>query len=139
MKRIFRFVIIASLAAMMIILPSCTPSENVTNEVNKSDNKSASSNIKTSKVYFLELGSDGCTPCQMMKPVMEKVSENYKEKVEVIFYDVNTEAGSPKAQEYKIRVIPTQIFLDSEGKEIFRHEGFYPYENIEKLINGWLE
>ncbi|MDD3803384.1 MAG: thioredoxin family protein [bacterium] len=139
MKRGVQFIIIASLATTMMILPSCTPSENVTNDVNKSNNASVSSNIKTSNVYFLELGSDGCTPCQMMRPVMEKVTENYKGRVEVIFYDVNTVQGGSKAQEYGIRVIPTQIFLDSQKKEIFRHEGYYPYENIKSLLDGWLE
>ena len=70
---------------------------------------------------------------------MENVTENYKGKVEVIFYDVNTVQGGVKAQEYGIRVIPTQIFLDADKKEIFRHEGFYPYENIKSLLDGWLE
>ncbi|HAV92448.1 TPA: thioredoxin [candidate division WOR-3 bacterium] len=125
--------------SVAFFLCSCAPSNTAVSRINGSGETETADSIKTAKITFLELGSDGCTPCQMMRPIMEKVTENYKEKVEVIFYDVNTAAGSPKVKEYKIRVIPTQIFLDSEGKEIFRHEGFYPYENIEKLIDGWLE
>ena len=86
------------------------------------------------KVTFIELGSVNCIPCKMMQPVMKKVEEKYKTQVKVVFYDVWTEKDAPMAEKYKIRVIPTQIFLDKNGKEFFRHEGYYPFEELEKIL-----
>jgi len=85
-------------------------------------------------VTFIELGSVNCIPCKQMQPVMKAIEEKYAGKVKVVFYDVWTPAGQPYAQQYKIRVIPTQVFLDENGKEFFRHEGFFPLAEIEKLL-----
>ena len=85
------------------------------------------------QVTFVELGSVNCIPCKMMKPVMKAVEDEYKDKVQVVFYDVKVK--KEMADKYKIRVIPTQVFLDKEGREFFRHEGFYPKEDIMKLID----
>jgi len=91
--------------------------------------------VKTAppKVTFVELGSVNCIPCKQMQPVMKAIEEKYAGKVKV-FYDVWTPSGSPYAQQYRIRVIPTQVFLDENSKEFFRHEGFFPLAEIEKLL-----
>ena len=46
----------------------------------------------------------------------------------VEFYDVvqNPDVG----KKYGIKLMPTQIFYDATGKELFRHEGFYGKEDI---------
>jgi thioredoxin 1 len=77
---------------------------------------------------FVDLGADKCIPCKMMVPVIDELSKEYKGKLQVEFYDVwkNPVYG----QQYGIRVIPTQIFIDPDGKELFRHEGFFSKENI---------
>ena len=85
-------------------------------------------------VTFVELGSLNCTPCKMMKKVMEEVEADYKEKVKIIFYDVWTKEGKPFGAKYGISVIPTQVFLDKDGKEFFRHEGYFPKEDIDTLL-----
>ncbi|MEI7942182.1 MAG: thioredoxin family protein [Candidatus Riflemargulisbacteria bacterium] len=105
---------------------------------NKSTNDIVSSNksvlqIET-KVTFIELGSVNCVPCKMMQPVMKQVEEKYRGQVKVVFYDVWTNIGRPFGQVYGIRVIPTQVFLDASGKEYFRHEGFFPYEELVKVL-----
>ena len=84
--------------------------------------------IQTPKalVTFVELGSVNCIPCRKMQPVMQNIETKYQDQVEVIFYDVWQEDQKPKAQEYGIRLIPTQVFLDGAGVEVFRHEGFFP-------------
>jgi thioredoxin 1 len=86
------------------------------------------------KVTFIELGSVNCIPCKMMQPVMDKLEENFPNDVEVLFYDVWTEKDASKAGEYGIRVIPTQVFLDENSEEYHRHEGFYPYEEVVKVL-----
>jgi len=86
------------------------------------------------KVTFIELGSVKCIPCKMMQPVMKAIEEEYGDQVKVVFYDVWTPEGRPYAQKYGIRGIPTQVFLDSEGKEFYRHTGFFPKEELVKVL-----
>jgi thioredoxin 1 len=92
------------------------------------------SNDVKPKVTFVELGSVNCIPCKQMQPVMKAIEKNYGEQVKVIFYDVWTPEQKKYASQYKIKLIPTQVFLDENGKEFFRHEGFYPEKEIEKLF-----
>jgi thioredoxin 1 len=69
-----------------------------------------------------------------MQPVMKRVEEKYPGYVKVVFHDVWTPQGAPYGQQYKIRAIPTQVFLDKNGKEYFRHEGFFDFESLEKVL-----
>jgi len=89
---------------------------------------------KDIKVTFIELGSVKCIPCRMMQPIMKKIEDKYGAQVKVIFYDVWTEKGKPYAYKYKIRLIPTQIFLDKNGIEYFRHEGFFQEKELIKIL-----
>lgn len=84
------------------------------------------------KVVMLELGSVGCIPCEQMKPVMEKLRTTFKGKLEVIFVDINKDEDA--AERFRVFAIPTQVFLDKNGKEFHRHIGFYPYNEIEPLL-----
>jgi len=88
------------------------------------------------KVTFIELGSVNCIPCKQMQPVMKAIEAKYGEQVKVIFYDVWTKEQKQYAQLYKIKLIPTQVFLDENGKEFHRHEGFYPEAEIDKLLQS---
>ncbi len=90
-------------------------------------------NIKP-KVTFIELGSVNCIPCKKMQPVMKAVEKKYGEQLKVIFYDVWKEDQKKYSELYKIKLIPTQVFLDENGKEFFRHEGFYPEKDIDKVL-----
>jgi len=98
------------------------------------DNKTETSGATKTKVTFVELGSVNCIPCKQMQPVMKSIEEKYGDQVKVIFYDVWKDDQKKYAQKYGIKLIPTQVFLDENGKEFFRHEGFYPEAEIDKLL-----
>lgn len=85
-------------------------------------------------VTFIELGSVNCIPCKMMQPVMREIEQRFPRDVKVVFYDVWTERQRQYAAQYNIRVIPTQVFLDAGGQEFFRHEGFFPKEELVELL-----
>jgi len=91
-------------------------------------------NPKTIKVTFIELGSVKCIPCKMMQPIIAEIEKEYGDQVKVVFYDVWTPEGKPYGRKYSIRAIPTQIFLDKDGKEFFRHTGFFSKEEIVKVL-----
>ena len=85
-------------------------------------------------VTFVELGSVNCIPCRQMQPVMKAIEKKYGDQVKVVFYDVWKPDQRKYAEQYGIKLIPTQVFLDAAGKELFRHEGFYPEAEIDKLL-----
>jgi thioredoxin 1 len=88
------------------------------------------------KVTFVELGSVNCIPCRQMQPVMKSIEQKYGDQVKVIFHDVWKPDQKKYAAQYGIKLIPTQVFLDENGKEFFRHEGFYPESEIDKLLKS---
>lgn len=98
------------------------------------DNKSKAAQANH-KVTFIELGSVKCIPCQKMQVVMKSIEAKYGDQVNIIFYDVWTEKGKPFADQYNIQLIPTQVFLDENGNEYFRHEGYFPEEEVVKILN----
>jgi|GEM_PF-575379 len=79
---------------------------------------------------LVDLGADKCVPCKMMAPILEELKIEYRGRFEVEVIDVwkNPAAG----RQWRIRVIPTQIFIDESGKELYRHEGFLSKEDILK-------
>ena len=89
---------------------------------------------KETKVTFIELGSVNCVPCKMMQPIMAEIEKEYGSRVKVEFYDVWTPEGRVYGEKYRIAVIPTQVFLDSEGNEYYRHQGFFPKDKIVEVL-----
>lgn len=90
---------------------------------------------KTNKLPMLvDLGADKCIPCKMMSPILEEMKKDYAGTIDVEFIDVWK--NPDKAKEYGISVIPTQIFYDASGKELFRHEGFFSKDDI---LGKWKE
>jgi thioredoxin 1 len=86
------------------------------------------------RVTFIELGSVRCIPCQKMQVVMKAIKEKYGTQVKVVFHDVWTPEGKPFGKKYGIEEIPTQVFLDKNGKEFSRHVGYLPEEDLVKIL-----
>jgi thioredoxin 1 len=84
--------------------------------------------LKQSIPKLIDLGADKCIPCKKMAPILAELKTAYTGKFEVEFIDVwkNPDRGG----NYKLRVIPTQIFFAPDGKELFRHEGYFSREDI---------
>ncbi|MGC9967966.1 MAG: thioredoxin family protein [Syntrophobacteraceae bacterium] len=85
-------------------------------------------------VTMVDIGAKKCIPCKMMATIMEELEKEYGStgKAAIIFIDVweNREQG----QKFGIRSIPTQIFYDKEGKEVYRHEGFMFKNSIVTML-----
>jgi thioredoxin 1 len=77
---------------------------------------------------LLDLGAGKCIPCKMMAPILEELKKEYAGRMEVVFVDVWQNPDAGKA--YNVEMIPTQIFYDAEGRELFRHVGFFAKEDI---------
>ena len=73
-------------------------------------------------VTMVDLGAGSCIPCKMMTPIITKLEKAYQGKAAIVFIDVWKD--KEPAKRFGIRAIPTQIFFDKSGKEVYRHTGF---------------
>jgi len=109
---------------MLTLFSSCSNANSLDDSLNKAKVEG--------RIVMLELGSVGCIPCEQMKPVMAKLSDTFKGKLDVIFIDVKKDHDT--AQRFGVYMIPVQVFLDKSGKEFHRHIGFYAYEEIAPML-----
>ena len=94
------------------------------------ETKDLISALKSGKPVLADFGRGFCIPCKKMKPILEELSKEYEGKVIVLILDLKDHMDEARKQ--GVRVIPTQIFFDKNQKEIYRHEGFMPKEDIVK-------
>ncbi len=83
---------------------------------------------------LVDLGAGKCIPCKQMAPILEELKKEYAGRMEVVFIDVWKNPDAGKA--YGVGMIPTQIFYDASGRELFRHTGFFGKEDI---LGKWKE
>lgn len=82
----------------------------------------------------LDFGRGTCVPCRKMTPILEGLAREFDGRVVIKIIDIGEAAGRDLSRAFDIRLIPTQIFIDAEGGEVWRHEGFLPRDEIV----GWL-
>lgn len=85
---------------------------------------------------LVDLGAKKCIPCKKMAPILKELTREYAGVFDVEFIDVWQKENAPKAEAYGVKQIPTQIFLDADGKERWRHVGFMSKQDI---LKKWKE
>lgn len=83
---------------------------------------------------MVDVGADKCIPCIKMAPILDQLREDFAGRMEVQFVD--SWKNREEAASYRVRMIPTQIFYAADGKELYRHTGFYSREEI---LGKWQE
>jgi thioredoxin 1 len=111
-----------------IIITACAESVDKKQAKAAADSTKTAAEAKKPLPKLIDLGSKGCIPCKKMAPILDSLREEYKGRAEIIFIDTreNRQAGL----DYKISFIPTQVFIDTTGKEVYRHVGFFPADSI---------
>jgi FKBP-type peptidyl-prolyl cis-trans isomerase 2 len=84
--------------------------------------------LSNGKPTLAEFGSETCAPCRQMKPILEALTEEYKDRANILIIDVYDDMALTRS--YGIVGIPTQIFFDSSGEEVTRHTGFMAKEDV---------
>ena len=84
------------------------------------------------KPALYEFGAKYCIPCKEMKEVMAALKISHGDQVE--FRMVYSDEEMPRFEQYKIMLIPTQVFFDASGKEVDRHIGALPKEEVIKKL-----
>ncbi|MEW6666320.1 MAG: thioredoxin domain-containing protein [Thermodesulfobacteriota bacterium] len=88
---------------------------------------------KSGRPVLVDFGSNTCIPCRQLRPILHEIQKEKEGKLEVLVIDIYKNQNL--AKEFGIQAIPTVIFFDSKGKEVFRHQGFMPKTAIlEQLI-----
>jgi thioredoxin 1 len=77
---------------------------------------------------MIDLGADRCKACKEMAPILVELRDEYAGRASIEFIDVWKDPSA--AETYGVRVIPTQIFYDRQGNEVWRHAGFLPKADI---------
>lgn len=83
-------------------------------------------------VTMVDLGSHSCIPCRMMTPILNKLRTAYAGRAAIVFIDVWEH--KEQAKRFRISTIPTQVFYDARGGEVYRHQGFMDEETIVKQL-----
>ena len=133
MKNIKNIVIIGSVviaAAAIVLVKQSKKADPVKAELPVAAEMASSEATSREKTLpkLIDLGADKCIPCKMMKPILDDLKVNYATTFTTEFIDVWEDAEAGKT--YAINLIPTQIFFGADGKELYRHEGFFSKEDI---------
>jgi len=88
--------------------------------------------LASGKPMVVDLGSNSCLPCRQLRPILQKIRKDYTGKLEVLIIDINK--NPQLANEYKVQLIPTVVFFDASGKEIFRNQGFMSEAKIKEQL-----
>ncbi len=123
--------IVAVLAALALFAGACRETPEPPPEGAAESGAVAS---ETGLPRLVDLGSTTCVPCKAMAPILDEMRETFEGQFEVVFIDTREDRDA--GREYGISIIPTQIFFDSEGNELFRHQGFFSREDI---LAEWAE
>jgi thioredoxin 1 len=76
-----------------------------------------------------------CGPCKMAEPVLEELSEEYKDKLTIV--KVNVDENQELTQKFQIMSIPTTVLIN-DGKEVDRQIGFAGKQAFEELFKKGL-
>lgn len=84
--------------------------------------------LSNGRPMLVDFGANSCLPCRQMRPILKEIKKELSGKAEILILDVYKYQNL--AREYKIQLIPTLIFFDAKGKEVFRHVGVMEKDKI---------
>ena len=91
------------------------------------------SKIRNEDVSVIQFSAAWCGPCKNLKPVMDKLSEEYKEKCNMYYADIEND-GINTGSAAGIRGVPTLI-LYKKGIEVARKVGGVPESHVKTWLN----
>ncbi len=90
--------------------------------------------LSSGKPTVIDLGARYCYQCKKMAPILESLAGEYRGRASVMFIDAHEDEAA--AEKFRIQMIPTQIFFNTQGKEVKRHIGFMEKADIVKELKA---
>jgi len=84
--------------------------------------------MKNGKPVLVDFGANSCMPCRQLRPILKEIEKEYTGKASILVIDVYK--YQDLAREHRVQLIPTLIFFDKGGKEIYRHVGAWDKDSI---------
>lgn len=106
---------------MVVVLVGC-------NQSAQNSSSTGEATLGSGRPMLVDLGADECVPCKLMKPVLDNLTDEYDGRMDVIFIDVWK--NRDQAARFNVKMIPTQIFYNESGKELYRRVGFIGKDDI---------
>jgi thioredoxin 1 len=98
-----------------------------------------SNNLHAYQLSLIELGGRGCIPCKQMDTVLLAIKDHYKENINIKTIRITDKSNKKIAKYFGVNTIPTQIILDKNGNEIYRHTGFISVDELKNKLNKFFE
>lgn len=80
---------------------------------------------------IIDFYADWCGPCKMVAPILEELSDEYRERI--VIYKVNTDIEQELSSVFGIRSIPTLLFIDAYGEPMMQ-PGALPKHVLRQVI-----
>lgn len=84
--------------------------------------------LAAGKPAVIEFGANACVSCREMKPVLAALAQSHGDRITVADVDILKERDH--ISRYQIRLMPTQVFFDAQGRETGRHMGKISADDI---------
>jgi thioredoxin 1 len=88
--------------------------------------------LQSGQPVLVDFGSNKCIPCRQLRPILKEVAQEFSGEAHVLVIDVFQHQAL--AREHRIHLIPTLVFFNSRGKEIFRRSGVWDRASIAKKL-----
>ena len=83
---------------------------------------------RSGKPTLVQFSATGCAPCEMMKPIIEKLKKKYEGTINIVYIPVAE--NQILASRFHVQAVPVQVFFDKKGKQIHQHMGFMAEADI---------
>ncbi|MBB5022738.1 thioredoxin family protein [Desulfurispira natronophila] len=93
--------------------------------------------MASGKPVLLDFGADGCPTCVQMKPFVYKAISDYRGELEVVMIDTNVDRDL--ASQYRVRAIPTYVFIKPGGETVSRAMGFIEASDFDSKIRQFID
>jgi len=125
-----RMRLLAALLTAFCLIPFST----LAAELPSSNDAAIRTAIASGKPTVADFGARTCIPCKKMAPILEELNRELAGRANVLFTDVWKDSGI--GGQYRVQMIPTQIFFDASGKEVKRHIGFIDKADMLKELKA---
>ena len=89
--------------------------------------------LASSKLVLVDFSAEWCGPCQMMKPILEKVKGELGDKVKIINVDIDKD--STTAAQCMVQSVPT-LMIFKDGEQVWRESGILQPQDLVRILEN---